>query len=279
MPTCPTGARMTLELRDSQRRHDRARRHRRVAPRRRGRAPTVRPGLGVEFQDVAPQLGALIDKLVTGFRGVQILLLSGDRQDRTTLARNIKSIICDRRDHAGRRTRRSPRRVLTGEVDVAIVDVDFDVEGGLATLRAAKEQDAAGADDRADRRTPAYREQAAAAGADELLANPPPFAELQVVLVRALGKPIGGAPGLDAERRQLAARCERAAERRRLAAAAASRLDRVLEQARDRHRADAAGHRRDRARALRGGGELDVADELALGRAVDADVEHDRAFA
>ena len=51
------------------------------------------PGIGIEFQDVAPQLGALIDKLVTGFRGVQLLLLSGDRQDRTTLARNIKSII------------------------------------------------------------------------------------------------------------------------------------------------------------------------------------------
>ena len=50
------------------------------------------PGIGVEFQDVAPQLGALIDRLVTDFRGVHVLLLSGDRQDRTTLARNIKSI-------------------------------------------------------------------------------------------------------------------------------------------------------------------------------------------
>ena len=50
-------------------------------------------GLGVEFQDVAPQLGALIDQLVSGFRGVQVLLLSGDRQDRTSLARSIKSII------------------------------------------------------------------------------------------------------------------------------------------------------------------------------------------
>ena len=72
-----------------------------MAPGRRGRCRRP-PGLGVEFQDVAPQLGALIDKLVTGFRGVQILLLSGDRQDRTTLARNIKSIISHRRDHAGR---------------------------------------------------------------------------------------------------------------------------------------------------------------------------------
>ena len=51
------------------------------------------PGIGIEFQDVAPQLGSLIDKLVSTFRGVQMLLVSGDRQDRTTLARNIKTII------------------------------------------------------------------------------------------------------------------------------------------------------------------------------------------
>jgi uncharacterized protein (TIGR02266 family) len=150
------------------------------------------PGLGVEFQDVAPQLGALIDKLVTAFRGVQLLLLSGDRQDRTSLARNIKSIISTA-EITQAASAQVAATVLTGEVDVAIVDVDFDLEGGLATLRAAKQQ------------TPpvptialtsnaAYREQAIGAGADELLANPPPFAELQVVLVRALGKPMAVRP-------------------------------------------------------------------------------------
>jgi uncharacterized protein (TIGR02266 family) len=51
------------------------------------------PGIGVEFQDVAPTLNRMIDKLVDGFRGVQVLLLSGDRQDRTSLARSVKSII------------------------------------------------------------------------------------------------------------------------------------------------------------------------------------------
>ena len=51
---------------------------------------------------------------------------------------------------------------------------------------------------------------------------------------------------------------------------------RVAQQARDRHRPDASGDRRDRARALRRGGEVDVADEPAL-EPVDADVDHDRA--
>jgi uncharacterized protein (TIGR02266 family) len=145
-------------------------------------------GIGIEFQDVAPQLGSLIDKLVSTFRGVQMLLLSGDRQDRTTLARNVKSIISTA-EITQAADSNVASSVLTHEIDAAIVDVDFDLEGALAIIRKAKAQ------------TPPVptialssnatnREQVVAAGADELLPNPPPFAELQVVLVRALGKPI-----------------------------------------------------------------------------------------
>jgi uncharacterized protein (TIGR02266 family) len=146
------------------------------------------PGLGIEFQDVAPALGAMIDKLVGNFRGVQILLLSGDRQDRTQLARNVKSIIATAEitqaaDHV------VAANVLTGEIDAALVDVDFDLEGGLATIRAAKQQQPP-VPAIAITSNPTYREQAVAVGADELLANPPPFADLQVVLVRALAKPV-----------------------------------------------------------------------------------------
>jgi CheY-like chemotaxis protein len=150
------------------------------------------PGLGVEFQDVAPQLGALIDRLVTGFRGVQILALSGDRQDRTTLARNIKSIIATA-EITQAADAQVASSVLTGEVDVAIIDIDFDLQGGLATLRAAQEQQPP-VPTIALTSNPAHREQAVAAGATELLPNPPPFAELQVVLVRALGKPMSVRP-------------------------------------------------------------------------------------
>lgn len=158
-------------------------------------------GLGVEFQDVAPQLGALIDRLVTGFHGVQILALSGDRQDRTTLARNIKSIISTA-EITQAADAQVATSVLTGEVDVAIVDIDFDLEGGLSTLRAAKEQQPP-VPTIALTSNPAHREKAIAAGATELLANPPPFAELQVVLVRALGKPLAvravAAPSVDVD--------------------------------------------------------------------------------
>ena len=150
------------------------------------------PGLGVEFQDVAPQLGALIDKLVTGFRGVQILLLSGDRQDRTTLARNIKSIISTA-EITQAADANVAATVLTGEVDLAIVDVDFDLDGGIKTLAAAQQQQPR-VPTIALSSNPAAREQAVQAGADEIMANPPPFQDLQVVLVRALGKPLAVRP-------------------------------------------------------------------------------------
>jgi uncharacterized protein (TIGR02266 family) len=145
------------------------------------------PGIGIEFQDLAPQLGSVIDTLVSGFHGVHILVLSGDRQDRTTLARSIKSIISTaevmQAADAGVAT-----TLMSSEIDLAVIDIDFDEEGGLATVRAAREQDPrvptvalAG--------TAKQRERALAAGADEVAPNPPSFAELQVVLVRALAKP------------------------------------------------------------------------------------------
>jgi len=145
------------------------------------------PGLGIEFQDVAPQLGTMIDSLVSSFHGVQILVLSGDRQDRTTLARSIKSIISTAEVmQAGDAS--VALSLITADVDLAVIDIDHDVEGGLKALRAAKEQ-MPPVPTVALTMNPSLHEHARAAGADEIATNPPPFAELQVVLVRALSKP------------------------------------------------------------------------------------------
>lgn len=159
-----------------------------IAWRRGYDSPDGPPGIGIEFQDIAPQLGSAIDKLVSSFQGVQILVLSGDRQDRTTLARSLKSIISTaeilQAADAG-----VAATLLTSEIDLAIVDVDFDPVGALETLRAAQ---------RLSPKVPTValtvdarlREDARIAGADELVTNPPPFGELQVVLVRALSRPV-----------------------------------------------------------------------------------------
>ena len=70
-----------------------------------------------------------------------------------------------------------------------------------------------------------------------------------------------------------------AAARRRAATALAQfgGAQRVGEQRRDGHRADASGNRGDPRRALLHRVEVDVADELAVGAPVDADVDHDGA--
>lgn len=159
-----------------------------VAWRRGFESPDGPPGIGIEFQDVAPQLGSVIDQLVSLFHGVQILVLSGDRQDRTTLARSIKSIfstaeILQAADAEVAST------LLTSEIDLAVVDVDFDPDGALQTLRAAKLL-LPKVPTVAITANPKLRELARAAGADELASNPPPFGELQLVLVRALSKPM-----------------------------------------------------------------------------------------
>ena len=80
-------------------------------------------------------------------------------------------------------------RSLTAEIDVAVIDVDFDPDGALQTLRAAKLLSPP-VPTIALTANPKLREHARAAGADELASNPPPFSELQIVLVRALSKPV-----------------------------------------------------------------------------------------
>ncbi|HET9987181.1 MAG TPA: TIGR02266 family protein [Kofleriaceae bacterium] len=160
------------------------------------------PGIGIEFQDITPQLGALIDRLAASFRGVQVLLLSGDRQDRTTLARNIKSIFSTA-EITQAADKNVASSVLTSEIDIVIVDVDFDLEGGLEIIRHAKLLHPP-VPTIAITSNASYREQAINAGTDELLQNPPPFADLQVVLVRALGKPVSigrieGSGGVDVD--------------------------------------------------------------------------------
>ena len=158
-----------------------------VAWRRGHDSPDGPPGIGIEFQDVAPQLGSAIDRLVSSFHGVQILLLSGDRQDRTTLARSIKSIISTA-EILQAADANVAATLLTSEIDLAVVDVDFDPEGAAQTLRAARLLSPR-VPTVAIAASPKLREYAKAAGADEVATNPPPFGELQIVLVRALSKP------------------------------------------------------------------------------------------
>jgi uncharacterized protein (TIGR02266 family) len=156
---------------------------------RRGReSPDGPPGLGIEFHDIAPTLHGVIDRLVASYHGLSVLVLSGDRQDRTSLARSIRSIMTTA-DVVQAADARVAETLLTGDVDIAVIDVDFDVEGGLAALRAAKAVTPP-VPTLALASTRNLQSHARAAGADEVASNPPAFAELQLLLLRALGRPI-----------------------------------------------------------------------------------------
>ncbi len=145
-------------------------------------------GIGVEFDDIRDSLGTVIDKLVSEFEGLNILLVSSDRQDRSTLTRLVKSIISTA-EVAGAADEHLADTLLTDDVDVAVVDLDSSPESGLRCIKMAQ---------RGTHPIPTValtsnnklRARARAAGASELATNPPPFPEFQRCLVRALGRPV-----------------------------------------------------------------------------------------
>src|SRR5262249_53388076 len=95
----------------------------RVAWRRGRESPDRPPGLGIEFEDVALQLGGTIDRLVGGYDGISILLLSADRTDRNSLTRLIRSIMSTA-EVVSASDAKVAETLLTGDVDLAIIDVD-----------------------------------------------------------------------------------------------------------------------------------------------------------
>ncbi len=143
-------------------------------------------GIGIEFQEVSEALGETIDRLVTSFSGLSIVLLTGDRPDRT-LARSIKSILSTAQVVQATDAQLAAK-VLADDVDLVVVDVDGDVEGALGIIAAAKSMMPPLPVVALASRT--LRDSAKLAGADEVVTNPPPFTELQLSLVRALGKPL-----------------------------------------------------------------------------------------
>jgi type IV pilus assembly protein PilZ len=146
------------------------------------------PGVGVEFNGVGDDLGVLIDRLVRTYEGLDVLLLCKDKRDRTALTRLVRSIISTA-EVVGAADAHLAETLLTDDVDLLIVDVDADPEGAMVTLKKCKDSGlkvpmvALTANKR-------WHERARLAGANEVGSNPPPFKELQRLLVRAIGRPV-----------------------------------------------------------------------------------------
>lgn len=158
-----------------------------VAWRREPGSPDGPAGVGVEFTDITAQLGDLIDQLVAGFHGLHVLVLATDPKDRTSLSRLVKSIASSA-ELLLAHDATVAETLITDDVDLAVIEIDGDPEGAIATLRRAKGL-AVPVPAIALASTKRLRDHARAAGADELVGNPPAFEELQVAVMRALSRP------------------------------------------------------------------------------------------
>jgi uncharacterized protein (TIGR02266 family) len=144
-------------------------------------------GMGIEFQSIGPQLGPMVDDLVISYQGISVLVVAGATQDRTALTRLIRSIISSAEVMSAADAHLA-EALLDEEIDLVVVEADGDPTSAMAAIRMAKNKEhpiptvALSSSKR-------NREQARAAGADELVGNPAPFAELQKALLRALGRP------------------------------------------------------------------------------------------
>ncbi len=145
-------------------------------------------GMGIQFRsppDAA--LGALIDQLAAGFRGLKVLILATDAR-RPLLARAVRSVLAtavvvDARDSE------QAEAMLADEVDLVLVDLDEEPGEALATLRLAKVHRGSARPVVAFGSSPETRQRATELGADEVLPAQPAVNELQAAVMRALGRP------------------------------------------------------------------------------------------
>lgn len=145
------------------------------------------PGVGIELSAAYDELGEVVDRLSLEYDGVSVLLLAGDNQERTSLTRLLKSIVTTA-EVVSATDAHLAEAVLDDDIDLAILDGDFDAEAALQTISAARDMPIP-VPTIALVSASRIRDRLRAAGADEVATNPPPLAELQQVLVRALARP------------------------------------------------------------------------------------------
>jgi uncharacterized protein (TIGR02266 family) len=159
----------------------------RVTWRREERDADGPPGIGVEFEAVSETLGMIIDGLVGEFAGLNVLLVCHNTGDRNALSRQIRSIVSTA-EVVGAGDSQLGDNLLDKSIDLVIVDADFDPEGAEVMVRHAAEVEPP-IPSIALASNPELRDRFREAGATEVALNPPPFADFQRLIVRALGRP------------------------------------------------------------------------------------------
>jgi CheY-like chemotaxis protein len=157
-------------------------------------------GMGMRFDHLEARHGEAIDRIVSGFRGLRMLVLSADAPSRTQLGRSLRTIV-GTAEVIEAADGDSAEMALARDCDLVIVEMtqnaaqanpDLSNPGGsadaLLLVRLAKSHQPpvpvlalAAAED--------SRFLARELGADATLSSPPPFPDLQSTVLRLLGTP------------------------------------------------------------------------------------------
>jgi uncharacterized protein (TIGR02266 family) len=147
-------------------------------------------GMGIQFDALDAKYGDVIDEMVRGFVGLTVLVVAASPDRLALIGRYVRSIIaCD----IVEATNASVAEVaLEQGPDLVVADLDLQPEMGLRCIRAAKARAAQQAHPTpvillaGDHRV---RNAGKSAGADEALATPPSYHELQAAVIRMLSRP------------------------------------------------------------------------------------------
>ena len=147
-------------------------------------------GMGIQFDNLDERYGSVIDGLVRDFMGLTVLVVAASPDRLALLGRYVRSIIsCEILEATDEPV---AEVALESGPDLVVVDLDVRGELGMKTILAAKAREAA-----TQHTTPVIllaghadtRAQGKAAGADEALATPPSYQDLQAAVIRTLSRP------------------------------------------------------------------------------------------
>ncbi len=157
---------------------------------RQGSTDGMPDGMGIQFQELDARYGGLIDGMVRGFLGLTVLVVAASPDRLALLGRYVRSIItCEIVEATSAPV---AEVALEESPDLVIVDLDVRPELGLRTIAASRAHA-----EKSQHRTPVIllagdpqkRAAGKAAGADEALATPPSYHDLQAAVIRTLSRP------------------------------------------------------------------------------------------